>query len=187
MKPIAFLPALMLLLASPAAQAGELVYHSGKSLAETCAIRVADPEANSAALLRLCESALLEADLPPAAHAATLTNAGIVKMRRGDLEAALSDFEAARAEDSASPDVAINLGAALVRLNRFDEALNVLAEPQTISAERRHVAYFNRAVANLALDDAARAYDDLKMAVSLAPNYAPARAMLTHFQVSELN
>ncbi|MFT5776107.1 tetratricopeptide repeat protein [Hyphomonas sp.] len=185
MKPIALLPALLLLFAAPGAEAGPVVYHSGKTLAETCAARVAAPDAHSAKLLRLCEAALEEADLTPATYAATLTNTGIVKMRRGELDDALADFEAARAKDSASPDVAINLGAVLVRMNRFDEAVDALSEPQSISRERRHVAYFNRAIAHWALDDVAQAYNDLTEAAALKPDYAPAREMLQHFQVAD--
>tara|TARA_R110000803_G_scaffold31179_1_gene69802 strand:- start:559 stop:1122 length:564 start_codon:yes stop_codon:yes gene_type:complete len=187
MKPIALLPAVLLLFAVPGAEAGPIVYHSGKTLAETCATRVAAPDAHSARLLRLCEAALEEAGLAPATYAATLTNTGIVKMRRGELDDALADFEAARAKNDASPDVAINLGAVLVRLNRFDEAVAALSDPQSISRERRHVAYLNRAIAHWALGDLAQAYNDLTVAAELEPDYPAAREMLLHFQVADAN
>ena len=178
MKPIALLPALFLLLAISGAQAGPVVYHSGKTLAETCAAEVTAPDADSAKLLRLCEAALQEPDLTPATYAATLTNTGIVKMRRGDFDDALADFEAALTERGASPDVAINL---------FDEAVDALSDPQAISRERRHVAYLNRAIAHWALGDVAQAYNDLTVATALKPDYAAAREMLQHFQVVDAN
>ena len=178
---------LIFLMFDPNAHAQGIVYHFGQSAAEACAARVADPEERSARILRLCENALHAPDLTPASYAATLTNTGIVKMRRGDLDAALADFQAAHAEDAASPDVAINLGAALVRLGRFDEALNVLADPKAISRERRHVAYLNRAIAHWALEDVAHAHEDLTVATALKPDYAPAREMLQHFQVADAN
>ena len=187
MKPIALLPAVFLLLAVSGAQAEPVVYHSGKPLAATCAAKVTAPDAHSSRLLRLCEAALQEADLTPATYAATLTNTGIVKMRRGDLDDALVDFEAARAEPGASPDVAINLGAVLVRMNRFDEAVDALSDPQAISRERRHVAYLNRAIAHWALGDVAQAFEDLTLATALKPDYAAAREMLQHFQVADAN
>ncbi|MFT5931347.1 MAG: hypothetical protein ACI93G_000425, partial [Hyphomonas sp.] len=56
---------------------------------------------------------------------------------------------------------------------------------QSISRERRHVAYFNRAIAHWALDDVAQAYNDLTEAAALKPDYAPAREMLQHFQVAD--
>ena len=187
MKPIALLPAVLLLLAISGAEAGPVVYHSGKTLAETCAAEVTAPDADSAKLLRLCEAALQEPDLTPATYAATLTNTGIVKMRRGDFDDALADFEAARAKPGASPDVVINLGAVLVRMNRFDEAVDALSDPQAISRERRHVAYLNPAIAHWALGDVAQAYNDLTVATALKPDYAAAREMLQHFQVADAN
>jgi len=178
---------LIFLMFDPSAYAQGIVYHFGQSAAENCAEHVANPEEGSARILRLCEDALHGPDLTPASYAATLTNTGIVKMRRGDLDAALADFQTAHAEDAASPDVAINLGAVLVRLGRFDEALDVLSDPQAISRERRHVAYLNRAIAHWALDDVAHAHEDLTVATALKPDYGAARKMLQHFQVAEAN
>ena len=137
--------------------------------------------------IALLPAVLQEADLTPATYAATLTNTGIVKMRRGDFDDALADFEAARAKPGASPDVVINLGAVLVRMNRFDEAVDALSDPQAISRERRHVAYLNRAIAHWALGDVAQAYTDLTVATALKPDYAAAREMLQHFQVADAN
>jgi len=188
MKPLAFLPAAALLFTMPvlSANAGTTVYHAGGAKAESCAARVADPDERSAHVLRLCENALLDQGLTQASHAATLANAGIMKMRRGDLDAALADFEAARAFDTATPDIAINLGAVLVRLGRFEEAVDILSDPEAISAERRHVAFYNRAIAHWALDDLPRAYEDLTAATDIKPDYTAAHALLQNFHVAEV-
>ncbi|MEQ9586730.1 hypothetical protein [Hyphomonas sp.] len=187
MKPLAFLLPAALLFTMPilTANAGATVYHAGGTKAETCAARVADPEERSALVLRLCENALLDQGLTQASHAATLANAGIMKMRRGDLDAALVDFETARALGAATPDIAINLGAVLVRLGRFEEAVDVLSDPEAISVERRHVAFYNRAIAHWALDNLPRAYEDLTAATEMKSDYTAAHVLLQNFHVAE--
>ncbi|KCZ53500.1 hypothetical protein HY30_11040 [Hyphomonas chukchiensis] len=189
MKVLTGIPLAALLFAAPvsAASAQSIVYHSGMSHAETCAERVSDPQEQSAYVLRLCKTALTDESLSPASRAATLTNTGIMEMRQGSLDAAVAHFQAARAVDAASPDVAINLGAALIRLGRFQEAIDVLHDPQAISVGHRHIAYYNRAIAHWAVDDVALAYEDLSAANALRPDYDAARELLQHFQVAEVN
>ena len=106
-------------------------------------------------------------------------------MRRGDLDAALVDFETARAFGAATPDIAINLGAVLVRLGRFEEAVDVLSDPEAISVERRHVAFYNRAIAHWALDNLPRAYEDLTAATEMKSDYTAAHVLLQNFHVAE--
>tara|TARA_R110000787_G_scaffold36827_1_gene93727 strand:+ start:17540 stop:18118 length:579 start_codon:yes stop_codon:yes gene_type:complete len=189
MKVLNVLPLATLLFAAPvsAANAQSIIYHSGMIHAETCAERVSDPDEHSAYVLRVCKTALTDESLSPASRAATLTNTGIMEMRKGDLDTAIAYFRTASAEDAASPDVAINLGAALIRVGRFQEAIDALHDPQAISVRHRHIAYYNRAIAHWAVDDVALAYDDLNAATALKPDYAAARELLQHFQVAEIN
>ena len=189
MKALNVLPLAAFLFAGPVStvSAQAIIYHSGMTPAETCAARVSDSSEHSAYVLRLCKTALTDESLSPASRAATLTNTGIMEMRQGNLDAAVAHFQTARAVDAASPDVAINLGAALIRLGRFQEAIDVLHDPQAISAGHRHIAYYNRAIAHWALDDVALAYEDLSAANALRPDYDAARELLQHFHVAEVN
>lgn len=190
MKALTVIPFAALLFATPlpAASAQSIIYHSGMTHAETCANRVSDPEEQSAYVLRLCKTALTDETLSPASRAATLTNTGIMEMRQGNLDAAVAHFQRARAEDAASsPDVAINLGAAFIRLGRFQDAIDVLHDPQAISAGHRHVAYYNRAIAHWAINDVALAYEDLSAATEIKPDYVAALQLLQHFQVAAVN
>ncbi|MEH6487823.1 tetratricopeptide repeat protein [Hyphomonas oceanitis] len=188
MKILGFFPIAVFVVAAsvPAANAQAIIYHYGQNQAETCAQRVAVPDENSDTVLHLCEAALNDEALSPATRAATLANTGIILMRQGNLDTALSHLQDANASAAASPDIAINLGAVLVRLGRFDEAIDVLSYPQTVSSKRQHVAYYNRALAHWARNDIALAYEDLKTATAIKPDYVAARDMLQYFKIAQV-
>ncbi|MCA8903046.1 MAG: tetratricopeptide repeat protein [Hyphomonas sp.] len=169
--------------ADPAFAIPETLY-SGDSPAESCAAGVAVPGAASTRLKRLCEDALTDPSLRAGDRAATLANSGIVSLRLGDYDAALARLDEARDAAPANADIAISYAATLLRLDRADEAVAALADIETISDGNRHIAYYNRALAHLALKDVEEAYRDFYVSAALKPGYAPAERALAQFQVA---
>ena len=170
--------ALMIAAAADPALAGPLVLASGPSPAEACAHELAATDTVSPRLERLCDEAVTQAGLTDRSRAAALANAGTVRLRLGDLDAALDRFEKARDLAPELEDISISQSAALIRLGRYEEAVDVLHQPGKISADRRAYALYNRAMASLALDAPGPAHADLEEALRLKPDYAAASALL---------
>jgi len=162
------------------------IYRNGPTPAETCAEGVATPGAASETLKRVCEDALEEQALSRKDRAATLANSGIVSLRLGDLEPALTRLEEAAAADPARADIAVSLAATLIRLGRADEAVDALSDIDAVTPENRHIAYYNRALAHWALDETEEAYRDFYTSAALKPGFAPAEEALGQFKLASV-
>ena len=138
----------------------------------------------SPSLKRLCENALRDRDLSDSDKAATLANSGIVSLRLGDYDAALTRLQQAADLSPTKGDIAISLAAALLRLGRADEAIAALSGIDAISPERQHLAYYNRGLAYWILEDAEEAYRDFYTSAALKPDFAPAEEALEQFEVA---
>ena len=168
--------------ADPAFAAPDVFYQS-ESPAVACAAGVAIPGEASPWLKRICEAAVDQPMISPRDKAATLANSGIVSLRLGDFEAALTRLQEARDLAPDNGDISISLAATLIRLDRADEAIAVLTETDSITPERLHLAYYNRALAHWALDEVENAYRDFYASAALKPGFAPAETALAQFQV----
>ncbi len=162
------------------------VYYNGPPPAEACAKGVAEPGAASPALKRVCETALDDRTLTLADRAATLANSGIVSLRLGDFEPALTRLQEAAGLGPKRSDISISLAATLIRLGRADEAIEALSDIEAVSPENRHIAYYNRALAHWALEDTEAAYRDFYTSAALKPGFAPAEDALGQFQVASV-
>jgi len=168
------------MLATPPARAAVTVLGSG--LGESC-FRMVDGGSDSSTTLDTCSRALAEGRLGRVDRAATLTNRGIVQIRRGALEAGLRDFDAAIALAPELGDPHVNRGAALLRLERPEEALAALDLGVARMPTRPAAAHFNRAIARETTGDVRGAYADLRRAAELEPEWALPRTELVRFTI----
>lgn len=108
MAPRTFFAPVILALAAVPAAAGVTVI--GKGSAELCYQAAERDGAASASGLAYCDDALEKETLGKDDRVATLVNRGILKLRRGDIEPAIADFDAAIARDPEEADAYLNKG-----------------------------------------------------------------------------
>lgn len=171
------------LLAAVAAPASAAVYVVGNSDARLCY------EAADARLLpqvrdiRRCDEALLHENLSNYETVATHVNRGILRLRRGMVEPAVADFDRAIQLDPEQPEAYLNKGAALIRRQNPQEALQLFTVALERNTSRPAIAHYGRAVANEALGNVAAAYRDYRRASELDPDWADPRTELARFRV----
>ncbi len=162
------------------------IYYNGPAPAEACADGVAIPGAASPELKRICEDALKDDSLTLADKTATLANSGIVSLRLGDFEPALTRLKEASDLGPKRGDVSVSLAATLIRLGRPEEAVAALSDIDAVSPENQHIAYYNRALAYWALEETEEAYRDFYTSAALKPGFAPAEEALGQFKVASV-
>ena len=163
------------------AQSNARTWYNGQHPAVTCAKGVASTDVSDAHLLRICRDALALRGNSRSVKSRTLVNTGILEMRRGHSAKAIALFERAQRVDPALPDIRVNVAAAKIRNGEYEAALLTLEDIPTIAEPQRHEAYYNRGLAHWHLGDFEAAYRDFAAAQRLAPEYLPARNMLSNF------
>jgi len=78
----------------------------------------------------------------------------------------------------------VNRGAALINMDRPQEALRDLDTAITRGLEKIHLAYYNRGLAKEKLNNARGAYEDYRKALELDPNFTLASEQLQRFLVN---
>src|ERR1051326_8372829 len=99
-----------------------------------------------------------------------------------DAAAAADAREAVALEGNLAP-AQVNLGAALVGLQRYDEAMTWLNKVIEANGGSQDLAYFNRGLAKESMGDIKGAYYDYLKAVEINPKMAVASEQLTRFKV----
>lgn len=132
--------------------------------------------------LNACDAAL-QGFLGEEERAATLVNRGVLRLQRREAELALADFDAALALRPGLGEAHVNRGAALILLDRPNEALAAIDTGLALGSADPHEAYFNRAIAAEALGDLQTAYHDYQRARALAPAWLPPQVELARFTV----
>jgi len=139
--------------------------------------RAAHDYANKDEDLAACDQAVVEA--APEDKAGTYINRGVLLLRRKQYDAARADFDAAERLNPALGEAVINRGASYVAQRRYLEGLAEIDRGLALNPEEPEKAYYNRAMANEALDDKEAAYQDYTIAWELAPHWdAPREQML---------
>jgi len=132
-----------------------------------------------------CTMALEQSPLSSEDRAATFVNRSVLLLRAEKSRAALHDTDSALAIIPDMPAASVNRAAALIRLERYAEAREmldrVLPNADGINLTR---GLFNRAVAAEALGDTRAAYADYTRILQLDPEFEDARLELARFQVS---
>ena len=180
---------LSLLLASIALSWAPLAYGQvtvlGSGLGKDCYDAVKNSKKSLNSLENICTTALLHGNLSPSNRAATYVNRGIVKMRGGDYNAALSDYNAAERLQSSQGPIYLNRGAALVYMKQFADALPEFNRAIELDTPDLFAAYYNRAIAKERTGDVTGAYLDFKKSLELKPDFEQAKWQLERFIVTE--
>lgn len=134
--------------------------------------------------IRYCDDALQVGGLTSEETAATHVNRGILRIRRGQIDAAIADFDAALRIDPNQAEAYLNKGFALMRREQPSEALRLFTVAIERHTRRPEVAYYGRATAHEALGDARGAYYDYRRASELAPTWREPLIDLARFRVS---
>ena len=178
-----FLPALaaVTLLPLPAAASRVVLGTSSARLCYQAAERTGQPGSDA---LISCDDALTgEGLLTKDEVVATHVNRGIVRMRRGDLNGAIADYETARALDPNEPEVDLNHGTALLRREQAANALELFTRAIDKNTRRPALAYYGRAIANEALGNVRQAYFDYRRASEIDPNWSDPQRELRRFRI----
>ena len=166
---------------APGARAAVSVFGGGMAEACSKATVAGDSDAASEGL---CTNALDDEVLPPRDRAGTYINRGIMKLRRGDFEAAHADFDAGIKLDPTMGEAWVNRGAMWVGEKHYQDGLDDLDKGLALGVTEPEKAYFNRALAYEGLDNEKAAYFDYLKAESLKPDWVLPKKELLRFHVS---
>ena len=176
-----FIALIALAAAVPSANAAVMVIGSGPE--KVCYLASKAGKANRAGL-KACNEALKTAQLSVHDRAATYVNRSVMLLAYSRTDDALADTDAALAIIPHLEEATVNRSAALIRLDRFAEAREILDEALPRARGRVLLSgLFNRAIASEALGDTKSAYRDLKRIVALDPEFEPAHTELARYQV----
>jgi tetratricopeptide (TPR) repeat protein len=114
---------------------------------------------------------------------ASHVNRGILRSRLGNVDGAMSDFDAALALDPNQPEAYLNKGVVLIRQNSADAALPLFTTALEKNTRRPALAYYGRGIAHEELGNIKSAYADYKRAVEEDPNWKAPRTDLARFVV----
>jgi tetratricopeptide (TPR) repeat protein len=169
---------------SQSVSASTTVYGNGMAqLCSNAARAVAKTGRADAQSLAACDIALSDESLTVRDRAGTLVNRGVLRLVLVAFADAKQDFEAAVA---LMPDLGAaytNRGAALIGLKRYADGIADIDRGLSLNTEEPEKAYFNRALADEALDDAKDAYLDYSQAARLKPDWDQPKAELARFAV----
>jgi tetratricopeptide (TPR) repeat protein len=171
------------LAAVTATPARAVVMVFGGGMAEACSRAAFDGRMDAAAEL-ICSDALRIEPLSTSDRAATFVNRGVMKLRRGEYEAARADFDASIALVPNSGEAFVNRGAVSVGEKRYKAGLADLNTAIELGVSQLEKAYFNRALAFEGLDDEKSAYFDYQQALTLKPDWDAPKVELMRFTVS---
>ena len=170
-----------LLAATPAVGAVTVL---GNSSARLCYEAAEAPSLPNAGIIRTCDQALRDEALSDYDAVATLVNRGILKARLGQLEQAITDYDAALSRNPDEAEAYLNKGFALLRLaNDAGQARPLFDSALAKKTRRPELAYYGRAVANELSGQVRAAYEDYRQASLLDPKWKDPKADLARFRV----
>lgn len=134
--------------------------------------------------LEPCDQALESYQLTRTDRQRTWVNRAVVNLHLREPEQALADLQQAVDLGFDSPEIEMNRSAALIRLERYEEAIAAATIALDAGLNDVEKAYYNRAVAYEHLGRIAEAYDDFVAARDAAPHWYPPQQQLERFRVS---
>ena len=155
----------------------------GGGQAQEC-YEAAKAEKADNASLEICNNALDTELLTAQDRGGTLINRGVMRLRRGELEAAHADFNAGIALIPTVGEGWINRGAMFIGERRYKEAVTDINKALALGLHEPAKAYYNRAIADEGLDDETQAYLDYKQALVLSPGWELPQHELLRFTVT---
>lgn len=174
-----FLATATLACAAPAAAAVTVI---GSSAARMC-YEAAEAEGQRSGIEH-CDKALRDEALTQENLVATHVNRGILKFRKGAVDAALQDFDQAIRLNPRQPEAYLNKGVVLLgRPNGADAAIPLFTLALENRTRKPALAYYARAAANEDLGNVRAAYHDYKRANEADPEWSDPALELTRFTV----
>lgn len=161
------------------------VFVIGQGLGGECYQKTKNGSSSFRAADEVCTRALREQSMTLGNRAATYVNRGVLRMRKGDYEAALADYASAIELKPELGAAYLNKGAALIYRKDFDLALAALNRAIDLDSPDLFAAHYNRAIARENTGDVPGAYDDFVTALELKPGWALAERQLTRFTVED--
>lgn len=155
----------------------------GNTDARMCYEAADSPMMPAARDIRRCDEALLREALSAYEVVATHVNRGILRLRRGMIDASIADFDRAIALDPNQPEAYLNKGAALLRRENAAEAMDLFTIALERNTSRPAVAHYGRAIANENLGNLNAAYRDYTAASRIAPEWREPQVELARFRV----
>jgi tetratricopeptide (TPR) repeat protein len=168
-------------LAFPAAAAVTVIGSSSARLCYEAAEARSIPSTNS---IGRCDEALAGEPLTDYEIVATYVNRGILKLRRGQIDQAIADFDTAIARDPSEPEAYLNKGMATLKLpNGWEQAVPLFDTAIERQTRRPAIAYYGRGIAHELGGQVKAAYLDYRQASALEPNWRDPRNELARFTV----
>ena len=172
-------------LAAAAMPAQAAVTVIGNSFARTC-YEATQGGLGGAEAIADCDQALRLENLSDYDRVATHVNRGILKLRKGDVDSAVADFDRAIGLDPAEAEAYLNKGMALLRLpGGEDQALGLFSAAIEKKTRKPELAYYARGVANELTGRLRQAYRDYRQASALDPKWREPKAELARFTVRQ--
>ena len=178
------LTAAALAVAGPAIAAVQVI---GNSSASMC-FEAADSGSVSAMGMRYCDEALDIEALTQHDRVATFVNRGILKMRKGDFDEAVADFDTAIGENPKQAEAYLNKGVAMLPgPTAYAQAVPLFTRAIEMDTTRPEIAYLGRGMAHELNGDIKAAYFDYKKAQSIAPEWKEPAMELARFKIVRAN
>jgi len=171
----------LLLSAAPAALAQVTVIGGG--LAKDCYEAAKFGTGRQSDAEELCTKALEHEALTVTNRAATFTNRGVLRMRQGNLDGALSDYAASKRMQPNTGATWLNEGAAYILKRDYASARVSLEKAIELDSTDLYAAYYNRALVREYEGDIEGAYFDFVKARELKPDFALIETQLARFTV----
>ena len=130
-----------------------------------------------------CNRAIDTEQLSARDKAGTYINRGVLYMTVDDYVSAQRDFEAGVQLDPNLGEALVNLGGVKIAERHFAEGIADIDRGLALGPEEPEKAYYNRALADEAMDNVKAAYFDYTKAAELKPTWAPPRTELARFTV----
>lgn len=166
-----------------AAPASGSVMVLGNTDARMCFLAADSPMLPLARDVRRCDNALTRDNITAYEVVATHVNRGILRLRRGQVDLAIADFDRAIALDPDQPEAYLNKGAALLRRENAGEAMGLFTIALERNTTRPALAHYGRAIANETMGNLNAAYRDYTAASRIDPEWREPRQELARFRV----
>ena len=167
-------------LSIPAAAAVTVI---GNSAARLC-YEASESQIRTGVGIDNCDRALETENLSRYDTVATHVNRGILRMRKGRIDDAIADFDAAIELDPRQAEAYLNKGLALLRMpGGPEQALPLFDSALQRNTRKPALAYYGRAVAHELGGRIRDAYRDYRQASRLEPKWRDPKTQLARFTV----
>jgi len=167
---------------SSAASAQSIVLGDGD--ARQCYLKVKYGDKGRKSSIDICKRALSEGVLSKKDRASTHVNLGILQMRHKDYALAETNYKKALKMKPEMGEIYINLSANEIYQGRYEDALVTVNKAIDLNTIKMPEALFNRAMIYHHAGRYKEAYQDLKQALVIRPDWEPAIKKLDDYVVT---